>query len=148
MNPSQVRRRILEEHVQLRRQLDALETAANALSEGRIPLANVTETARGVLTNLVEHTQLEDAIVAPSLRDIDAWGPTRADRLIEHHMQQREQLASIVLTYEESAELSRVARLTLAWIEDVRLDMQHEEREMLNSNLLRDDVISVEMECG
>jgi hypothetical protein len=154
MNPSQVRRQILDEHERLRDQLDTLHTAVSALfGDGEVlgdgeQLANLAAIARRVFMSLVLHTKLEDAIVAPALRDIDAWGPIRANTLLEHHAQQRGQLASMLEAYETNAEPLRLARATLDWIEEVRLDMQHEEREMLNSNLLRDDLIAVDMECG
>lgn len=148
MNPSYVRTRILQEHAALRRQLTTLEASVDAMHADTSHCACVIATARQILSALVAHTQLEDSILAPALREIDAWGPVRAGLLLHHHSEQRAQLRELVDRYGAAVDPQRIARLTLAWIRDVRADMLHEETELLSAALLKDDPIAVAMECG
>lgn len=148
MTPSYVRSRILQDHAALREDLSALEASVVAMYDDRAHCRCVVALAREILNSLVLHTQLEDAILAPALRDLDAWGPVRAELLLEHHASQRTQLREIVDTYSAFDEPERVARTTLDWIREVRADMLHEESDVLSAALLKDDPISVAMETG
>jgi hypothetical protein len=147
MYPSQVRTKILHEHTALRRRLHELEVAVDAMRD-RAQATRVAAIARELLTAVVAHTQLEDAILAPALRDIDAWGTIRAEVLLEHHEQQRAQLRALIESYAIDDDCERLARVTLEWVRDVRTDMIHEESNVLSAALLRDDPISVAMESG
>ena len=148
MKPSLVRKRILDEHARLRRHLEKLEAAILAWPTDPGQRAIVESTACELLTALVEHTELEDAILAPALQEIDAWGAQRAGTLLEHHIEQRAQLQNMLDAYQQHADASQVVRMTQAWIADVRTDMEHEEREIVTRNLLRDDLIAIDMEAG
>lgn len=148
MNPSQVRKLVLQEHTVLRGRLHTLESAVDALRVGRAKAGTVASIARSLLESIVAHTQLEDALLAPALREIDAWGTVRADLLLDHHAQQRAQLRALVESYRREEDCDRLARITLDWVRDVRIDMLHEETDVLNAALLKDDPIAVGMESG
>lgn len=148
MNPSFVRARILEDHASLRRQLKELEQAVDEMHGDPSQCDNVIEIACQILTALVKHTELEDSILAPALREIDAWGSIRATLLLDHHATQRTQLRELVEDYERPENPERIARFTLAWIREVRADMAHEEMDVLSAALLKDDPIAVAMESG
>lgn len=60
----------------------------------------------------------------------------------------RQQLHALLETYQRDQDRDEVVRLTLRWIRDVRSDMRHEELDLLNRALLRDDPISIDMEAG
>jgi hypothetical protein len=148
MDPSYVRKRILQEHRGLRAELRELEDAVDAMSRDPSQVNAVGQRARELLAHLVTHTQLEDSILAPALRDIDAWGPVRASMLLDHHSEQRAQLREIVESYATIGDPERIARMTLTWMREVRADMAHEESDLLTTTLLRDDPIAINMEAG
>jgi hypothetical protein len=148
MNPTNVRDRIVADQTRLRVQIDALERALDTLRSDASQLAIVADRARTLLRDLVVHTELEDAIVAPILCDVDAWGPVRADLLLSHHDQQRRELAHMIEMYASPCDPEDVARRTLAWIRAVRADMHHEELDVVSEFLFRDDLVAVDMECG
>jgi hypothetical protein len=138
----------LNDHEQLLARLHTLESAAQALASDPAQLATVVETARALLEDFVEHTQLEDRILGDVLLEIDAWVSVRAQQLHEHHEAQRGELRALLLAYERVQPIEEVVRVTLRWIGDVCSDMQHEERDILTSALLHDDLIAVAMESG
>jgi Hemerythrin HHE cation binding domain len=148
MNPSQVRARILDGHRVLRDQLAKLEGEIDALARNQVSLESVTQAARWLLAELTAHTQLEDDVLAPALRELDAWGDVRAKLLLEHHELQRDDLRRLLSIYDASPDTQLVASITSALIADIRADMHHEETGLLSATLLRDDLISVDMEVG
>ena len=148
MEPSAVRSRLLRDHARLRCRLRELERAVVARQADPSSLLAIVPLARSLLIELIAHTEGEDAILAPALRESDAWGSIRAARLLEHHASQREQLRRLVEVYASAREATRLSQLTLAWIYDVEADMTHEETSVLNAIVLRDDLVAVGMQCS
>jgi len=149
MRTNEIRKRILDEHRRLRDRLEMLELAVEAVSEDPKRRASVHRSARKTLSFLIEHTLLEDTILAPALLQADAWGPIRASAMLEHHEAQREELRRLIRTYEHSwDDGDRMAATTLAWIEEVRADMEREEYELLSNDLLNDETVAIDGEAG
>jgi hypothetical protein len=149
MEPTRVRTRILEEHDRLRARLAELELAAMlALTDRSLPLTTLVADTRCLLEDFIEHTRLEDDLLAPALLDADAWGPMRASQLRESHVDQRRELHELLEMFGAGIAAKDSTARTLRWIARVRLDMQDEERTVLNRGLLRDDVVAVAMEAG
>jgi hypothetical protein len=148
MNPSHVRARIIEDHVALHQRLLEIEDAVVAMLADEAKAPVVCELVRHLLVVLGDHTALEDKILAPALMELDAWGQVRAARLLDHHQSQRAQIAELTILYSLPRIPQEVALTTQAIVNDLRSDMEHEERELLSADLLRDDVIAVSAECG
>ncbi|MDH5671462.1 MAG: hemerythrin domain-containing protein [Myxococcales bacterium] len=149
MRPSAVRERIVEEHARLRQQLDALDSAANRLeTEGQAALPEALELSRGFHEALRDHIDLEDAILVPTLREADAWGPERADRLAEHHRQQRAEIRALGEADAAEADPVALADRLRQLCREIREDMKHEESGVLSADLLRDDPVAIDAEGG
>lgn len=147
MKPSAVRARILREHEEIRGLLDRLEQAVRALRDGDRGGLDEARTVRDALcARLFEHIDLEDAILAPALRDADAWGEERAGELLRHHREQRGELTALG-RMDEIDPTVLGARLE-RFVADVRADMRHEETALLDPDLLRDDVIGIGVSGG
>jgi hypothetical protein len=94
-----------------------------------------------------DHIDLEDDLLLPALRSIDAWGRVRAEQLEHHHAEQRDQLRTLEsLGAAESPEV--LARLLYDLIESLRDDMTYEDQVVLSSVVLRDDVVVADTEAG
>lgn len=143
IRPSEVRGRILRDHQALRRHLDELAAVTHALRDGDdSAVGHAISLCERLLSELSRHLDLEDAVLAPLLREVDAWGPIRADRLLRHHVDQRAELKAIAeRSHAEHAPIALAAVLA-DLIEDLRADMAYEERDVLSADLLRDDVTS------
>ena len=149
MNPSEVRRRILDDHDRLRGDLDRLEaTLSQAFAKGA-PAASLRLDAGALLARLRAHMHWEESYLLPALREADAWGVERADALIRDHREQRELLAFVDTRLRDEA---KPAALLVRDIEQLiallRDDMRDEEMELLDERVLRDDVIAIDAQSG
>jgi hemerythrin-like domain-containing protein len=152
MRPSEVRSRVLSDHEVLRELLEQLEALAGEISRpepDRDRVDRLRGEADAFLARLREHMRWEEAYLLPALREADAWGQERADRLIADHREQRE-LFDFILSrlHDRGRSDAMVAADVRALIGLLREDMEHEEAELLDERVLRDDVIGIEVETG
>ncbi len=146
--PSDVRDLILRQHADLGASLAELAAVSADLGArgGAHSTADVTRLCKRLFAQLSQHLALEDGVLAPALREADAWGNERADALVRHHQEQRRELTFLMGTDEfDPQQLApRLAQL----LKDLREDMAHEEADILSADLLRDDVVAIAMEDG
>jgi hypothetical protein len=131
MEPKQVRQRILDEHCELRVRLGALVDDPTV------------ERVLDFVERLEAHLGVEDEILEPLLRTIDAWGPERARQLREEHAAQRRELHWIRrhVHAPNGAELRPWLR---RFADRLERDMAAEERERLSAELLDDGTVRVD----
>lgn len=150
MRPSRVRERVLADHVALRRQLGDLESCAQRTSEhpgGEA--AELRSQAEALVTTLAEHMRWEDLYLAPALREADAWGLERAERLDCDHREQRELLSHVLSKLHDRERPPKlVVDTVLDLIRLLREDMQEEEELLLDPRVLRDDTVGIDVETG
>ena len=151
MRPSEVRRRVLEDHGGLRADLDRIEALAREADESRV--AGVTDQlrreAQRILERLRMHMEWEEQHLVPALRAADAWGEERVAQLLADHREQREILDLIVKRLRDPERPDAlIAEDVSDWVAYLREDMQQEEHDLLDERVLRDDVISVNLEAG
>lgn len=139
MLPSEVRARVLKDHAALRVLIADVRRAAERVRDDAGGREAFVEAAHTLLRALREHLALEDEILLPTLRTIDAWGPERAKRLETEHAHQREVLE---MTERELDVGRRPTGETLARIEQfvdrLEKDMILEEKTDLDEELLRE----------
>jgi iron-sulfur cluster repair protein YtfE (RIC family) len=148
--PSEVRERILGEHEALRERLTELtELVTRDHDDEAQALARIRAKLKELYETLAKHIDLEDAILAPALRETDAYGPDRADSLLSHHREQRRDIArALDALVQEQASLEELTREVKRFDAELRGDMEHEEKAVLDPKLLRDDPINVDMFTG
>ena len=150
MNPGEVRQAILVQHEDLRgllRSLDELASRAAEADDSCVPALREI----GVLAHdkLVTHLDFEDLYLVPAIRDVDGWGEERANLLAREHVEQRDLFEYILGRLRDTDQASiLLGRELLAFVEVLLADMEHEEQTVLNADLLRDDVVGVDVETG
>lgn len=144
IRPSTIRRRIERDCREIECLLDALEHAARRLRERRGD--SVDGTVRWqceVLRNrLRRHADLQRAVLVPALRAVDAWGEQRARGLLDW-LNRRHSDLEVLFTAEDGM-LPPISRL----VDYVRHDIERERTQVLHSELLRDDVVEIDVQTG
>jgi hypothetical protein len=150
MEPSRVREAILEQHADLRERLAELRAlAASATGSDEQAAIALRESGLQVLAILGSHLDFEDRYLVPALREVDAWGDERADLVTREHAEQREIFHYILERLRETQRPSvLLAREVETLVDAILVDMGEEERTMLDEDLLRDDVVGINVEAG
>jgi hypothetical protein len=149
MKPSEVRARILNDHERLRGDLDRLEACASELGAGQAAIEELRHDAAALITHLDVHMRWEEWYLLPALRDADAWGAERAERLESDHREQRALLDFLnVRLHDETRPAALHVRDVAHLVALLRADMREEEGEMLDERVLRDDVVAIDALTG
>ena len=150
MKPSEVRERTLRDHEGLRTALDRLERRCRAAAGGgSLPAGQLREAAHALLVDIERHMRWEERHLEPALREADAWGNERAERLRSDHREQREAFGQVLANLRDpSRPPALVARMLLDLIALLRDDMAEEEDLLLDPRVLRDDVVGIDVETG
>ncbi len=145
MKPSEVRTLVLAGHTLLRGILDDIMRVALAeLDQPGTGAARMRQRAIELADAFSAHLEVEEEILRPLLQKIDAWGPVRVERMNADHANQRERLFEIRRQCGDPVfSDAQLARRLKQLVIDLREDMEWEEREMLDADLLRDDILSI-----
>jgi iron-sulfur cluster repair protein YtfE (RIC family) len=150
VKPSEVRERTLRDHEALRIALDRLERCCREAARGDLlPAGQLREAAHALIVDVERHMRWEERHLEPALREADAWGNERADRLRSDHREQREALGHVLAGLRDPGRPpALVARMLLDLIALLRDDMAEEEDLLLDPRVLRDDVVGIDVETG
>jgi iron-sulfur cluster repair protein YtfE (RIC family) len=149
MKPSEIRTRILSDHERLRGDFDRLEALVSDVRGGRAALGTLRMDTGALLARLHAHMRWEESCLLPALREADAWGTERAERLTRDHREQRDLLAFVnARLWDEAQPAALVASDVDHLVALLRDDMREEEAELLDERVLRDDVVAIAVETG
>ncbi len=150
MKPSEVRERTLRDHEGLRIALDRLERGCREAARGDSLLAGqLREAAHALLVDVERHMRWEERHLEPALREADAWGNERAERLRSDHREQRETFGQVLASLRDPGRPpALVTPMLLDLIALLRDDMAEEEDLLLDPRVLRDDVVGIDVEAG
>lgn len=131
-----VRTRIRDEHQVIERLLAECGALASRVLDGEMEAeGTLSERARELYHTLLRHIDLEDAVLAPALRQAGPEGERLAQLLTEEHQRQRYQLRAGLASL-ESGWIERLARSIQSLVPAVRKDMAHEEKDLLQESVL------------
>jgi hemerythrin-like domain-containing protein len=133
------RQELLTEHELLRLLLDRIADAARQIQRGEALGAARLRTSLPPLGAAFEaHLRKEEALLAPVLERLDAWGPVRIERMMEEHAHQRRELSTLAQAVERGAEDTVVAVRALELVRSLLEDMAAEERDLFDPTQLHD----------
>ena len=136
MQPSKLLTELTKQHDAIRQIMDRCEQLADELDEGRGDPSQLTREVAKLRLAFDAHNRFEEQLLRPVLREMDAFGDVRIDRMIADHVGEhhavREQLGDGPTAMLRSA------------IDTLRVHLQAEERYFLSSKVLRDDLVTVE----
>jgi hypothetical protein len=143
----EARATIFSQHETIRILLRAAGTVADLAAGGDRRVGDLLfHYLDNVRTALEHHLSLEERILGPVLAADPPLGPERARRLHEEHRRQRAELAA--LASEDGSPAEAVAGRLRTLVDAFLADMDDEERVLLGRDVLRDDLVSVDQDCG
>ena len=134
--PSVVRKIILDEHALIKVKLAAIETLIGTKQDQAVKNA-VDEFTHYFL----KHLATEEKLLRPVLATIDAWGEVRVEKLNKEHIEQTQELKRLNTLVKEKG----FAEYELAlkrFVQSIYKDIEHEEKDFLSADLLKDDLIT------
>lgn len=122
---------LIEQHDALREMIEVCERLADELEPGRGDPAELTHAVARLRAAFDAHNKFEEQLLRPMLRDLDAFGEVRIERMVAEHIDEhravRERLGDDG---------------PLGWLRDaldqMRVHLQAEERYFVASRMLSD----------
>lgn len=153
METMNVRGLVLAAHAGVRELADEVdELAVRTLREPKVARRWLERRLIDLLDLVAAHMDLEDRLLRPTLRDIDAWGEARVARMDKDHLQQRLTIRQLNRAVTECGgadiEVGFLARVARRFIGELRQDMLDEERDLLSPELFREDLVAIDQDAG
>ena len=134
--PSKLLAELMQQHDGLRAIMDRCEELADQLDVGKgDPGALAREVAK-LRVAFDSHNKFEEQLLRPVLREMDAFGDVRIERMYNDHVNEHRTMR--VQLGDGTTNALRGA------IDSLRVHLQAEERYFLSSKVLRDDLVSLE----
>lgn len=134
--PSKLLSELLAQHDGLRKIMDRCEELADQLDAGKGDAVALTREIAKLRLAFDAHNKFEEQLLRPVLREIDAFGDVRIERMFSDHVS--EHRAMRLQLGDDTTNALRGA------IDSLRVHLQAEERYFLSSKVLRDDLITLE----
>lgn len=135
-NPSKLLGELLAQHDELRAIMDRCEELADQFDAGQSTAIALTGEVARLRLAFDTHNKFEEQLLRPVLREIDAFGDVRIERMFHDHV--GEHRAMRLQLGDATTNALRAA------IDSLRVHLQAEERYFASSKVLRDDVVSIE----
>jgi len=132
----EVRRTVLDEHDELRRQLDQIDAClAQAAAGHGQGFVEARQRFHAMLVFFLGHLDHEEALLTPLLSGCEAWGPVRLEQLLLEHAAQRLEVAELAALDTETSANDWAVRMKQFGI-SLRIDMAGEEYDFIHPNAL------------
>ena len=135
-NPSKLLSQLLEQHDTLRAMMDRCDQLADELDQGRGDPILLTREIAKLRLAFDAHNKFEEQLLRPVLREMDAFGDVRIERMYQDHVGEHREMRTQL--GDPTTNALRQA------IDNLRVHLAAEERYFLSSKVLRDDVVTVE----
>ena len=135
-NPSKLLAELLRQHDELRRHMDRCEELADEVDAGKGDVVTLTREVARLRVAFDVHNRFEEQLLRPMLRELDAFGDVRVERMFNEHVDEHHAMRSQL--GDATTKMSRSA------VDSLRVHLQAEERYFLSSRVLRDDLVTVE----
>jgi hypothetical protein len=137
--PSEIRRELLRDHLQIRKLLANLVHLAERIVSGEGDPARLRGMADQLRQLLREHNDAEEQHLEAYLVGLDAWGPIRVEQMLKEHAAEHVEMREALQGREGRA----LALAVPALAGQLRRHMLEEEQTFLHVDVLRDSLVTV-----
>jgi iron-sulfur cluster repair protein YtfE (RIC family) len=145
----EARDRVLADHTRLRTLMGAVVASARDVLCDEKQRPRVREALAGLRTELERHVAYEEAVLAPILRDANAWGPVRAAHMAKDHDGQRAALVALAEDVGEEVRSVEALADEIEWfVQSFERDLCEEEATLLSADALGEVLLVVDQTDG
>jgi DNA repair exonuclease SbcCD ATPase subunit len=142
MTPSEIRKELLEQHAQLRAEIDATRAAAKQWQQQEAA-REALRSAMAVLADGVrQHNRREEELLQEIIPTADAWGPARAEVMREEHVEEHKAMYEALIDAGAAPSASVGVPPVLKLLDKMEEHMKREEKAFLGADVLRDDAVT------
>lgn len=134
--PSKLLAELLQQHDELRKLMDRCEELAEQLDIGKGDPAALAREIAKLRIAFDTHNKFEEQLLRPVLREMDAFGDVRIERMFSEHVGEHRSMR--LQLGDATTNALRGA------IDSLRVHLAAEERYFLSSKVLRDDLVTLE----
>jgi hypothetical protein len=146
---AEARETIFAQHHVIRMLLKAARTVCDLAASGNRRTGELLPLYfENVRVALEHHLATEERLLLPILGTDPPLGPERALRLAAEHDRQRDELAAATRALTGPEGVAAASQKLRTLMDDLLTDMADEERWLLTPDVLRDDLVSVDQDCG
>ncbi len=132
-----VRQRIAGDHSILRSLIRALIAVTRAAEHDEKQRPAIRDVLHQLSTEVERHFRYEEELIVPLLREVDAWGPARAERFCREHEEQRAVLCALASDAEDGVrEVDDLADEIVWFFQRFEQDMAEEEQRLLSAEVI------------
>ena len=135
-NHSRLLSELILQHDTLRAMMDRCDALADELDAGRGDPGELTREVAKLRVAFDAHNKFEEQLLRPVLREIDAFGEVRVERMFTNHVDEHREMRTQL--GDGPTNVLRAA------IDSLRVHLDAEERYFLSSKVLRDDLVTLE----
>lgn len=132
-----IRKRISTDHAVLRGLCRALVAVARAAERNEEHRPVIRDVLGQLCAEVERHFQYEEEVIVPLIREVDAWGPVRVERLFQVHAEQRSVLVALASDAEDGGRNADDLADEVVWFfQRFEQEMADEEERLLNAEAL------------
>lgn len=139
MTPSEIRRELLEQHREVRARMDDARGAITRWKGGS-PARDAVQVALALLADAVrKHNRREEELLRDIIPTVDAWGPARAEIMVEEHAKEHAELHAALIEAGSAPDSEKASAILDALVTNLGEHMTREEKILLSEDVLHDD---------
>lgn len=133
----EVRQRIATDHAMLRSLIRALIAVSRAAERDEQQRPVIRDVLGQLCCEVERHFRFEEEFIVPLIREVDAWGPARAEQLCKEHEEQRAVLVALAEDAEEGVRNVEDLAEEIVWFfQRFEREMAEEEQRLLDAETL------------
>lgn len=143
MTPGQMRSELLAQHAEMRGMIERARGLTARLRAGEAVRVEL-QAALGLLADATRaHNEREESLLREVIPTVDAWGPARADVMVEQHGLEHQALHDALRGAATGDDVAAVCEATEALLARIVQHMEREEEAFLSEEVLRDDGVNI-----
>lgn len=139
MKPSEIRMELLKQHQELREIIEEARTAAERCACGEPARGDLQRCLVRLTDGVRLHNAREEDLMRGIFPTLDAWGPARADVMLEEHMREHKELYTALVSAHSDGDAKVSSASAIFLVDQMLVHMSREEKAFLGEDVLSDE---------